>query len=165
PRPLPRVRLFLDKPYPQNLLLNIRQERVHNLRLFDPQSLGEYLFHRYDLSLLDLSAELCLWNPSDFLTGTLAHLAASNGADETAFLTCSKCPDKSSGFSPRLRYAAGMFPSAPFQPRLGSSLEEAEALTISPLIVASVICTVTYWLVSLTTARGLPDFTSALRSL
>src|SRR5207249_4693999 len=65
PGPLPSVCLFLDKPYPENLLLNIRQERVHDLWLFDPQSLGEDLFHGYDLSLLDLSAELGFRNPSD----------------------------------------------------------------------------------------------------
>src|SRR2546430_2220299 len=132
PRPLPRVCLLLDEPDSQNLLLNIRQERVDDLRLFDPQSLCEDLFHRYDLSLLDLSAQLSLRHPSNLLTGTLAHRATSTGVIETVFL---------------------------------SSREEAEALTISPLRVASVICTVTYLLVRRTTARGLPDFTSARRSL
>jgi hypothetical protein len=45
PRPLARVGLFLDKADSQNLLLNIRQERVDDLRLFDPQSLSKDLFH------------------------------------------------------------------------------------------------------------------------
>src|SRR2546426_3695427 len=36
PRPLALVGLFLDKADSQNLLLNIRQERVNNLRLLDP---------------------------------------------------------------------------------------------------------------------------------
>jgi hypothetical protein len=108
-RPLTRVGLFLDKSNSQNLLLNIRQERVDDLRLFDPQSLSEDLFHRNNLSLLDLSAELCLRDPSDLLTRPLTHRRGSTGAVETVFLTSSKCPDKSSGFSPRLRYALKRF--------------------------------------------------------
>src|SRR5207244_13169906 len=89
PGPLSSVCLFLDKPYPENLLLNVRQERVHDLRLFDSQSLGEDLFHGYDLSLLDLSAELGFRNPSDLLTGALAHLATSKVAVDMVFLISS----------------------------------------------------------------------------
>jgi hypothetical protein len=36
PRPLARVGLFLDKADSQNLLLNIRQQSINDLRLLDP---------------------------------------------------------------------------------------------------------------------------------
>src|SRR5690348_10404813 len=44
-RPFASVSLLLDKPDSQDLLLDIRQESVNNLRLFDSHSLREYFFH------------------------------------------------------------------------------------------------------------------------
>src|SRR5919109_662804 len=42
-----------------------------------------------------------------------------------------------------VKYADGKFPVAPFQPCCDNSLEDAAARTISPVAVASVICTYT----------------------
>src|SRR5438093_3583116 len=103
-RSLPRVGLLLHEANAQNLLLDVRQQGIHNLRLLDPQPLREDLLHRHNLALLHLPAQLRLRDPADLLARTLTHQEAPNDADTTFFLTCSKCPDKSSGFNPRPRY-------------------------------------------------------------
>src|SRR5207249_1384468 len=82
---LPRVGLLLDKTNPQNLLLNIRQQGIHNLRLLDPQPLREDLLHRHNLALLHLPAQLRLRDPADLLARTLTHQEVPNDAAITFF--------------------------------------------------------------------------------
>src|SRR5206468_11498628 len=108
-RSLPRVGLLLHEANAHNLLLDVRQQGIHNLRLLDPQPLREDLLHRHNLALLHLPAQLRLRDPADLLARTLTHQEAPKEADSTFFLTCSKWPDKSSGFNPRPRYAPNRF--------------------------------------------------------
>src|SRR5207245_6032925 len=109
--PFASVSLFLNEADSQDLLLNVREQRVNDLWLLDPHALSKDLLHRHDLACLDELSKLCLRDPSYLLTrslpasliGSLAHAFASIGADWICCLTCSKWLESSSGFKPRFK--------------------------------------------------------------
>src|SRR5207247_10769003 len=86
-----------------------RPQRVPNPRRRVPEPPREALLHRHNLASLYPPAQLRLRDPADRWARTLTHQEAPKDADSTFFLTCSKWPDKPSGFNPRPRYAPNRF--------------------------------------------------------